>query len=383
MSFTLSAEDIAKDVTITDDTILIRARFEATDLSFTYSNIIKSAYTGQRVIFDFAAESFFCTLSMPSGSNDIYYNRLHQLIDNTGIPYNNFEFYSGNILNNSMYECWRKQYNVTNKIKKVGFRLHWAYVVKRHHGIVDTHSDQVKPLYFCCFNASPRRHRVLAVKMLWDCKLMDKGVVTFVSGDENLKKSLCADGYTQLAGMLPLSVDGHADFTHIQPHGGNFNAGFYNSFSDTYFDIITETLYGEGHGTSALDAVLAENTWWKEIFLSEKTFRSFYYKRPFMLFSSVHSLQVLKDLGFKTFDCIFDESYDSIEPWEDRLDSIIKQVDRFCKTTSLDQLHQKIQSPEVQSILDHNYKHFLKLADYSNISLLPKSLAFTDFEKSL
>lgn len=384
MSYVLSAEDIAQDITITDNKIIIRARFEATDLVLTYANIIKSLYSGtQRIIFDYAAESFFCVSAMPKSSADIYYNRLHELIDSTGIPYENFEFYSGNILNNSMYECWRSHYKITNKINYVGFRLQWAHVVKRFHDHINSYSEETKPLYFCCFNAAPRRHRILGIKLLWDHGLFDKGVISFVSADSGLKKSLHNEGYGQLADMLPLSVDGHADFTHIQPHSGNFKAGFYNSFKQTYFDLITETMYGESHGTSALDTVLGENLWWKEIFFSEKTFRSFYYKRPFILFSSANSLQTLRDLGFKTFDCMFDESYDSIESWEHRLQSIVAQVDSFCKTTSLEQLHMQIQSPEVQSVLEHNYNRFIELADRSAITHLQGTKAFTRLEKSL
>lgn len=384
MTYVLSAQDIAQDVTTTAEKIIIRARFEATDLASSYGDIIKSLYTGtQRIIFDYAAESFFCTSSMPQSSNDIYYNRLHELIDCTGIPYEKFEFYSGNILNNSMYECWRNHYNITNKISNVGFRLQWAYVVKKFHNLIIDQNTGIKPLYFCCFNASPRRHRILAVKLLWDYKMFNKGIITLVSADDGLKKFLYKEGYSQLADILPLSVDGHKDFTHIQPHGGNFKQGFYESFNQTYFDFITETMYGESHGTSALDNVLEENTWWQEIFFSEKTFRSFYYKRPFILFSSAHSLKYLKELGFKTFDCIFDESYDTIEPWEQRLISIVKQINDLCKTNTLEEIHNKIQSNEVQSILEHNYNRFIELADRSSIVNLQGTRTFTEIEKSL
>lgn len=384
MASNLSAEEIVQDVKISHNIIQIHVRHEAVDLADTYANAIKAAYTGtQKIIIDFASESFFCVSAHPNNSNDIYFNRLHQLIDSTGIPYDNFEFYNGNLLNNRMYECWRNQYKITNKISTVGFRLHWAYVVKRFHRAVDSNTTNVKPLYFCCFNGAPRRHRELAVKMLWDRRLFGKGIVTLVSSCAQLKRNLCKAGYNSLANMLPLAVDRYSEFTEIRSHNAKLDNSFYNSFSNTYFDFITETLYGESQATSALDVVLKENPWWKEIFFTEKTFRSFYYKRPFLLFGSAHSLQALRDLGFKTFDCLFDESYDTVESWKDRLQHIVQQLDDLCNTTSLEELHQKIQSTEVQSILEHNYNRFFELADRSNIALLPSSMAFTKYEKSL
>jgi hypothetical protein len=109
--------------------------------------------------------------------------------------------------------------------------------------------------------------------------------------------------------------------------------------------------------------LLDKNKWWQEMFFTEKTFRSIFYKRPFLLFGSKHQLKVLQELGFKTFDNIlFNESYDSIDDWEERLLAILTEVTRVCNTYSLNELHNLVYSESVKAVLEHNYNHFLQIA---------------------
>ena len=66
-------------------------------------------------------------------------------------------------------------------------------------------------------------------------------------------------------------------------------------------------------------------------------------------------------MGIKTFDGIlFDESYDSIENFYDRLDAILKQVNKML-IMPFSELQEKVQSAEVQEILDYNYNLAYKI----------------------
>ena len=56
--------------------------------------------------------------------------------------------------------------------------------------------------------------------------------------------------------------------------------------------------------------------------LSEKTYRNLSYGLPFVLIGNKNSLNHLRELGFKTFDCFIDESYDSMES-DIRMDAAI------------------------------------------------------------
>jgi hypothetical protein len=170
-------------------------------------------------------------------------------------------------------------------------------------------------------------------------------------------------GYSTLAKMLPLSVDNHKDYRTMDSHRDSLPNEFYNIYNNSYFDVTTETLFGRGTGSFDLVQLLDKNKWWQEMFFTEKTFRSIFYKRPFLLFGSKHQLKVLQELGFKTFDNIlFNESYDSIDDWEERLLAVLTEVTRVCNTYSLNELHNLVYSESVKAVLEHNYNHFLQIA---------------------
>lgn len=63
--------------------------------------------------------------------------------------------------------------------------------------------------------------------------------------------------------------------------------------------------------------------------LTEKTLRPIACKKPFILAATPHSLQYLRDYGFKTFGPWIDESYDQIQDPLERLQAIIREMQRI------------------------------------------------------
>ena len=95
-------------------------------------------------------------------------------------------------------------------------------------------------------------------------------------------------------------------------------------------------------------------------FVTEKTFKPIQYQHPFMVYGQQHTLKFLHDLGFETFENIFDESYDTVysghvsENDPDRkLEIIIGNVKNFVKGPRDKLTQQKIQ---------HNHAHFSNTA---------------------
>ena len=75
-------------------------------------------------------------------------------------------------------------------------------------------------------------------------------------------------------------------------------------YSNSYCNIIFETVFdADGSGGT---------------FLTEKTFKPIKHGQPFVLVAPPGSLQVLRDLGYRTFDSVIDTSYDQIENNTDR-----------------------------------------------------------------
>jgi len=54
------------------------------------------------------------------------------------------------------------------------------------------------------------------------------------------------------------------------------------------------------------------------VLLTEKTFKPIKHAQPFIIFGAQGTLQILRDLGYKTFENVLDQSYDSIQNTSER-----------------------------------------------------------------
>lgn len=92
-----------------------------------------------------------------------------------------------------------------------------------------------------------------------------------------------------------------------------------------------------------------------QMFFSEKIYKPIVFMQPFVLFSQPHSLQYLRELGFKTFHSNFiNEDYDKLTDDRERFLSALKQVKRVI-SMSRHQLRQMTQ--QFADILVHNHNN--------------------------
>ena len=86
-------------------------------------------------------------------------------------------------------------------------------------------------------------------------------------------------------------------------------------------------------------------------FVTEKTFNAIANNQMFIIVGHAGSLDLLKSLGYKTFDTIIDESYDTILNNGDRLEAVSKEIVRFL-ARSIDEI--KEDYIKVTKIIKHN-----------------------------
>ena len=115
----------------------------------------------------------------------------------------------------------------------------------------------------------------------------------------------------------------------------HFNPEWYDN---TYFSIVSETL---------VDVINPPDLHLP--FVTEKTFKPIAYRHPFVVAAQPGHLQYIRNLGFETFDNLFDEGYDSIADWSLRLTSIINTIKQFKK-----QPYDKLTLHKIE----HNYNRF-------------------------
>ena len=97
-----------------------------------------------------------------------------------------------------------------------------------------------------------------------------------------------------------------------------------------------------------LHLVLQSNLYNKE---TEKTYKPISVGHPFIIFGNLNSLKLLKENGFKTYDTLFNEHYDSVDSVDEKINLICNEVKNFD--------FNKLKSQE--EIILHNYNHFYNI----------------------
>jgi len=164
---------------------------------------------------------------------------------------------------------------------------------------------------FLCFNLAPRPHRVMLVASLAADDLLDRGLVSFPdlngsspkgldSANDYLATALRTDfdagenvmsALDRLRALGRMSID-EESVDHISKE---YKIPF-DAFARTWFSVVTET------------GMTGDDVGW----ITEKCLKPLVGFHPFVVLGSPHTLSDLRQLGFQTFQSVFDESYDSI-----------------------------------------------------------------------
>ena len=114
--------------------------------------------------------------------------------------------------------------------------------------------------------------------------------------------------------------------------------GNYKEAQDSLVYVPTETVY-----------------FGDRLHITEKTFKAIALEMPFVLLAPAHSLEYMRNYGFRTFDGIFDESYDTETDDFKRVEKvtrILKDLDNLT-AEERQQIHQAC-----LPIVQHNFEHF-------------------------
>lgn len=121
--------------------------------------------------------------------------------------------------------------------------------------------------------------------------------------------------------------------------------------------IIPDYIYNQ-----SFHSVVCETTYFNEFNqYTEKVAKPILAQRIFVAFCGQWYLKNLRRLGFKTFDSIIDESYDSEPDLITRYQKAWTQVEYLC------QVDGAWARDQVKHILEHNQQHFLKTDWHSSI----------------
>jgi len=150
--------------------------------------------------------------------------------------------------------------------------------------------------------------------------------------DSNTKLSAKAINHIKLhLPSRPLIIDNE----HVL---GSASADIPRCTNNSFWHIVTETVF-----------------YYDKLHLTEKIFKPIVMKQPFMLVAASGNLAYLKSYGFKTFDGIIDESYDSIQDPDARIDAVVDQLVWYC-TLSVENKQEVMR--KIEAIVEYNFHHF-------------------------
>lgn len=200
-----------------------------------------------------------------------------------------------------------------------------------------------RPYLFDCLCGSRREHRDFVMLSLEKHGLLDQGIATyrdiFIGNTFTTTPKRVADKFPGQTLTYPYVSPNLDPAWEVKQHLDNSISSIepWEIYNRTYYSILVETL---GSGDCYL--------------MAEKIGKCLHARRLFVHFGVAHWLKKLRSFGFKTFDSILDESYDSIENDVDRWQAAFEQVRWLSQ-----QNHTELLS-KVKPILDHNHHRLYK-----------------------
>ena len=200
---------------------------------------------------------------------------------------------------------------------------------------------------FVSFNRiviSDRSYRCYFVSLLTAELLLEHGQISFgIDTHENgTWQDEIADVTTKLSPKAIAHIKLHLPSTPMiiddEQVLGSASADIPRCINDSLWHIVTETVF-----------------YYDKLHLTEKIFKPIVMKQPFMLLGAVGNLAYLKSYGFKTFEGIIDESYDTIVDNDARTEAVVAQIAWYC-ALSAEEKRSVIEA--IAPIVEYNFHHF-------------------------
>jgi hypothetical protein len=207
-----------------------------------------------------------------------------------------------------------------------------------------THTQQDKQLDFDVLLGSKKPHRDFVMAKMQLSKMIDNSLV-------NYRNVFSAPEYpddTLTKHVDNCLVEQELFYPYVSP---NLKPEWevrdtisYNVSDIVPWDIYKHTKY----------SIVAETRYEKVFFLTEKTTKPLFAKRLFIIFSSCGFLQHLRAMGFKTFNNVIDESYDSESNPVKRFEMAFSQVEYLSSLGYNDVLN------KITPVLEHNHNRLFE-----------------------
>jgi hypothetical protein len=254
-------------------------------------------------------------------------------------------------------------YTTKNNLKLLYYFFHGFAALDWYRGYYAlNHGKSIVKDYkhdFISFNRiinNDRSYRIYFVSLLKAQGLLDHGPVSFNVTDNVFDdwRDETSDPNSKLSEKAKLHAEQHLvdidkliiDRTELPGSASasiprTINRRDYNNDTpnyDSFWHIVTETVF-----------------YYDKLHLTEKIFKPIVSKQPFMLLAAPGNLAYLKSYGFKTFDSVIDETYDTIQDNDARTEAVVRQLHWYCNLTPGEKTEV---IKQLEPIIDYNFHHF-------------------------
>lgn len=214
-------------------------------------------------------------------------------------------------------------------------------IISKELTLTPRYTDPSKLKKFVCLNRRPKLFRCVFMHKIYNRDLLKYFTMTFPKDNDIIKNAhenldlpevwnqiVEQDSYKEICNTLPWVYD-DSSWKVLECSPGVYEDHLINVTFETYFGGRPDVC-----------------------FLTEKTFKPIYYKMPFIIIGDPGTLTKLKNLGYKTFNDYWDESYDLTMNMEERMEKICNLIENLSEMP-IEMLQAIVQ--DMQPILDHNY----------------------------
>ncbi len=191
--------------------------------------------------------------------------------------------------------------------------------------------------------SNDRSYRCYFISKLAEELLLEHGQISFGLATEQASwQEEIADVNTKLSTKAVDHIKLHLPSTPLiidnEKVLGSASADIPRCTNDSLWHIVTETVF-----------------YYDKLHLTEKIFKPIVMKQPFMLLGAIGNLAYLKSYGFKTFEGIIDESYDTIVDNDARTEAVVAQIAWYC---ALNAEEKQSVIEAIAPIVEYNFHHF-------------------------
>jgi hypothetical protein len=248
---------------------------------------------------------------------------------------------------------WESEQNVSNwynyknlcKGKKFvswsgGTSWFWYLMYKKHENKKYKFNHINKKFDFLYLNKQSRQHRKKLFDLMQKQNLLENSLFSFLDKPY----------------VLRLNSNYELPWTTIDIHK-----------KDRYYYKYDQDIYEPQFNDSAFNLVSETNDNNHDVFITEKLWKPIIAQQIFVVHGNYGYLKKLREMGFRTFDSVFDESYDQELDPNKRIEKIVSLC-RHLRTVDKATIYR-----ETESIRQHNYSKFFDktaLSDAVNETVL-------------